>query len=251
MRLKEHTTIITGAARGIGQQLALAFVREGSRVVLFDRSSLEETLALVADAGVDALGITGDVTDSASIEECVSTTLQKFGRIDTLVNNAAHGGRSRIPFEEISEDDWDLEMRINVKGVWLFCKAVVPAMKSQERGRIINFSSMTVWGGMPYLLHYSASKGAVLSLTRSLARELSGTGINVNAVTPGWHTTPAAAEVAGNDFDATRERMLERQIVKRTGRPSDLNGAVVFLASDEAEFVSGQTLNVDGGLFHH
>jgi 3-oxoacyl-[acyl-carrier protein] reductase len=250
-KLEGHVAIVTGGARGIGQELCCALAENGARVLCFDLSDAAETLERVRSLGGEGMAFQGSVTDASAVTDAVAQATSAWGRLDILVNCAARNGRPRTPFEEISEADWDIEMAINVKGPWLFCKAALPVMKAQGRGRIINFSSMTVWMGMPYLLHYSASKGAVLTLTRSLSRELAGTGITVNSITPGWHTTPAALEVAGDDYEQTKQRMLERQSVKRTGTPADLNGAVVFLASDDAEFITGQALNVDGGMYLH
>ena len=251
-RLQDHVAVVTGAAGGIGQQMSVALAREGATLVLVDLGGCENTVAEIEGSGGQAVAFQGDVSDAAGMQSIVDQAVERFGRVDALINNAAMlGGGERTDFDQIDESQWDKVMAVNVKGVWNCCKAVVPQMKQQGRGRIVNISSMTIWMGMPYLLHYSASKGAVLTLTRSLSRELQGTGICVNGITPGYHATDAAQSLAGADFETSRLRMLEKQIVKRTGTASDLNGAAVFLASDESEFITGQFINVDGGISHH
>jgi 3-oxoacyl-[acyl-carrier protein] reductase len=143
-------------------------------------------------------------------------------------------------------------MAVNVKGIWLCCKAVIPTMKEQGKGKIINISSDTIWMGVPLFLHYVASKGAVFALTRALARELSGTGINVNTITPGYTRTEAAQGLADPEAVAhIREWVLGQQIIKRNQEPSDLTGALVFLASEDSDFITGQIINVNGGATHH
>ena len=177
MRLKERVAIVTGAARGIGQAYCLALAREGAHVVAADILSCAETVAHVHQIGGEVLEVTTDVADAQSTQAMAAQTVQRFGRIDILVNNAAiYGGLKLTPFEQIPEAEWDRVMAVNVKGLWLCCKAVVPMMKQQGTGKIINISSDTIWMGVPLFLHYVASKGAVFAFTRALARELAGTG---------------------------------------------------------------------------
>jgi 3-oxoacyl-[acyl-carrier protein] reductase len=179
----------------------------------------------------------------------VASTVRQFGRLDVLVNNAAIFSTIAMkPFWELTVPEWDRLMAVNVRGLWLASKAVVPQMRAQKSGRIINISSGAIFMGRPNYLHYIASKGAVYAMTRSMAREVGDFGITVNSITPGAVYTEIPRETVTPE---QKETMIRAMCVKRPEEPSDLVGTVVFLASDDAAFITGQTINVDGGMNFH
>lgn len=253
MKLKNQVAIVTGAARGLGQAFCIALAREGARIVAADILPCTETLTKIREMGGEALEIQTDVSIAASTQALADKTVAAFGRIDILVNNAAMIAALKLtPFDHIEEEEWDQVMAVNIKGMWLCCKAVIPAMKKQGKGKVINISSDTIWLGVPMLLHYVSSKGAIYAFTRALARELGGTAINVNAITPGFTQTDATKELASPEImQYIQAATLNQQIIKRREEPSDLTGTVVFLASADSDFITGQTINVNGGATHY
>ena len=249
MRLEGRVAIITGGGRGLGRVYAAAYAKEGATVVVadVDADAGPAVVREIEDGGGQALFVPTDVADRSAVDAMASGAVQAFGRIDVLVNNAAiYDGIRCAPAEELTEDEWDLVLTVNVRGVWNCCRAVVPVMRRQGAGKIINVSSGTFLAGSPYMLHYVASKGAVVAMTRALARELGPAGINVNCLVPGL-TDSGARKRWEVPADAPRPKSspsLERQL-----RPEDLVGAAVFLASPESDLMTGQLVVVNGGTF--
>ncbi|MBI4492507.1 MAG: 3-oxoacyl-ACP reductase FabG [Chloroflexi bacterium] len=248
MRLEGKVAIVTGGGHGIGAEYARAFAQEGAKVVVadVDEVAAKQVAERLAREGYQALGLRVDVADFASASRMVERTVEAFGRVDVLMNNAAIFATipiSREPFDRISEDEWDRVMAVNVKGVWQCCRAVAPAMCRQGGGSIINISSSTVFKASGRI-HYVASKAAVVGFTRVLAAELGGDNIRVNAIAPG--STLSEADPTP-EIVRMREAAIAGRALKRLQRPGDLLGTAVFLASDDSAFVTGQTLVVDGG----
>jgi len=250
MLLKDKVAIITGAARGIGKEYALRFAREGARVVVCDILDCGKVTGEIESKGGEVLALKTDVANEESTVTMAKKTAERFGRIDILVNNAAiYGGIVIKPFEQVTVDEWDKLMAVNLKGMWLCCKAVFPYMKKREKGKIINISSSVAHDGTAGFIHYTTSKGGVISFTRAMAREVGDYKINVNAVAPTAVRTKATLDMFPDEEASASWLVL--QCIKRWEQPEDLTGAVIFLASDDSDFITGQTLIVDGGTTMH
>lgn len=241
MDLKDKVAIVTGSARGIGLTIAERFAKLGARVVVCD---VDETAVEQATGrfSTPVLGLKTDVTSSADVAAMVESTQKEFGRIDIVVNNA--GITRDTLMIRMDEKDWELVLDINLKGAFLVIKATCRVMMKQRSGRIVNISSVVGLTGNAGQSNYSASKAGLIGLTKSAAKELGGRNITVNAVAPGFIET----EMTRNLPDATREGFMSRVLINRLGTPDDVASAVMFLASDEAAYITGQVLTVDGGL---
>ena len=248
MDFENKVVIVTGAARGLGQEYARQFARRGANVVACDVRDCAETLDIIEQEGSKGLSLSTDVTSTDSVREMAESAIDAFGGIDVLVNNAAlYGSLTFTPFDKLDEQEWDTTMNVNVKGIWQCCKAVLPSMKSRGGGSIVNISSLAATYGMPNGLHYTASKAAVIGLTRGLAREVGRFDIRVNAVAPNVVNTDATGEVFGDKRDKIVEVTLSQQAIRKPLETEDIVGAVLFLASDLSKLTTGQTLMVDGG----
>lgn len=248
MNFSGMVVVITGAARGLGQEYARHFARHGAFVAVNDVRDCGETLAIIDHEGAQGLATETDVTSASSTLAMAAEVRDTFGRIDVLVNNAAlYGSLSFAPFDQLQEDEWDATMNVNVKGIWQCSKAVLPAMKEQNSGSIINISSLAATYGMPNGLHYTASKAAVIGATRGLARELGRYNIRVNAVAPNVVNTDATSEVFGDKKDKVVEVTLSQQAIRTPLGVQDIVGTVLYLASEHSKLTTGQTIMVDGG----
>ena len=243
--LQDKVVVITGAAGGLGREFALGFAAEGAKIVAADLSEagLAETVSLVEAAGGQALAVRVDVTSKTSTDALADAAVSHFGRIDVLVNNAAiYATLKRAKFTEIDPDEWDRVMNVNVKGAWLCSASIYPKM-AQPGGRIVNIASATVFSGSPLWMHYVASKSAVIGMTRVMAKEVGLNGVTVNAIAPGFTLTDASLSLMEN----AENYGVDRGALKRASQPEDIVGAAIFLASSRADFITGQTLVVDGG----
>ena len=253
IRLENRVAIVTGGARGIGQAYCLGLARAGARVVVADVLDTAETGAQVKTAGGDAIGVTVDVASFASVQAMAAKAMAAFNKIDILVNNAALMANLKMgSFSQIAEEEWDSVMAVNVKGIWQCIKAVTPSMIRQKYGKIINISSTTVLMGVPGLLHYVTSKGAVFAMTRALSRELGPMGIRINTIMPGLTQSQAMKNMmAGTpQLEGMSRQLAAQAALGREQQPEDLVGTVLFLASEDSDFMTGQNLTVDGGVAH-
>jgi NAD(P)-dependent dehydrogenase (short-subunit alcohol dehydrogenase family) len=245
-RLDGKTAVITGAGRGIGAVMAKRMAQEGANVVVTDVLDTKTTVEAITAAGGSAIGMSVDVTSDDNLAAVVETTEKTFGSLDILVNTASiFAALQPKPFMQIDNDEFDKVMTVNARGVHQATKAVVPAMLRAGGGKIVNIASGTFYYGPPGLSHYTASKGAVIALTRCYGRELGDKNIQVNAIAPGLTESEALQGNAG--FDPARAPTVQSRSIKREMLPEDLLGSLMYLITTDSDFVTGQTLNVDGG----
>ena len=251
IRLKGKVAIVTGGARGLGKTYAVRLSEEGARIVIADILDAKGVKRAIEEKGGEVLSLYTDVSDEESTKEMARKTIERFERIDILINNAAiFASIETKPFFEISAQEWDEVIGINLKGAFLCCKAVYPQMKKQGTGKIINVSSGAFFKGLPYFIHYVSSKGGVVAFTRALAREVGNDGICVNAIAPGYTLSDSIKEKTIHDEEFIRA-VINSRCFKRDELPEDLLGTIVFLASNESDFITGQTIVVDGGSVLH
>jgi len=251
VRLKGKVAIVTGGARGLGKAYASRLYEEGAKVVVADILDATNVVQTIDKREGEALALYTNVSEEESTQEMARKTIEHFGRIDILINNAAISTTIvKKPFCEISANEWDEVIQVNLKGVFLCCKAVYPQMKKQGKGKIINISSGTFFKGLPNFIHYVTSKGGIIGFTRALAREVGGAGICVNAISPGYTLTEVLTEKPHDPEEFVRD-IVSSRCFKRDELPEDITGTIVFLASEESNFITGQTIVVDGGSVFH
>jgi NAD(P)-dependent dehydrogenase (short-subunit alcohol dehydrogenase family) len=245
--LQGKVAVVTGAAQGIGRAIADGLAADGARIVVADLRGAEEAAASYRDG----VGLTVDVADEADVARMVSETVQQCGGLDVLVNNAGlYASLAMRPFDEIPLDEWRRVMDVNVASMFLTCKAAVPAMRERGGGAIVNISSGTPFRGVPFLLHYVTSKGAIVAFTRALAKELGKDGVRVNCVAPGF-TMSDGVKQHPEVIEKLRDVSVAARTIQRDQEPDDVVGAVVYLAGPTASFVTGQTIVIDGGQYFH
>src|SRR5215469_13073574 len=249
-RLDGRVAIVTGGAKGIGRYYAQTLAAEGARVMIADIADGSDLAAEIANRrGANAVtSAVADISDEEQVRQLVAATISRFGKIDILVNNAAlFAPLQEQPFEQIDVALWDRVMAVNVRGMFLMAKHVAPHMIAQRSGKIINIGSGTAARGIPHMLHYVTSKGAVTAFTRALSRELGAHNICVNTLAPGFTISDSVVVHNPGHLKSAREPAIARRALKRDEVPEDLVGTLIFLASAESDFITGQTIAVDGG----
>ena len=245
--LEGKVAVVTGAAQGIGRAIAGALAAEGARIVVADLRGAEGAAAAYADG----VGLTVDVADEGDVERMVAETLERCGGLDVLVNNAGlYASLEMRPFDAIPLDEWRRVMDVNVASMFLTCRAVVPVMREHGGGSIVNISSGTPFRGVPFLLHYVTSKGAIVAFTRALAKELGRDSIHVNCVAPGF-TMSDGVKSHPEVVEQLRDASVAARTIQRDQLPEDVVGAVVFLCTPAADFITGQTMVIDGVQYFH
>ena len=249
--LTDRVVVVTGGGKGIGKVYAKELAQVGAKVVTadIDGEAAEAVAAEINAAGGQALGMRVDVADEASTQEMAQATLKRFGTIDVLINNASlMSVLQRRSWMEIPVDEWDRVMAVNLRGIFLCCKAVFPTMREKKYGKIVNISSSRFWEGAPNRLHYTTSKAGVIGLTRALSKEVGEHGVTVNAITPGYTLSETQQATSSGNYLAVHS---QGRAMGREQYPEDLVGAVMFLSSAASDYMTGQTVNVDGGKSMH
>jgi len=249
-RLQGRVAIVTGGAKGIGRHYSEALAAEGAQVMIADVADGADLAAELANRhGANSVGsAVADISKEADVAALVAATVERFGRIDVLVNNAAlYSALQEQKFQDIDVDVWDKVMAVNLRGTFLMCKHTVPHMIARGYGKIVNIGSGTPTRGVPWLLHYVTSKGGIIGMTRAMSRELGDHGIRVNTLSPGLTLSDSNLTDNSGHLDTAREGTIRMRAIKRDQYPEDLLGALVFLASAESDFVTGQNIAVDGG----
>jgi NAD(P)-dependent dehydrogenase (short-subunit alcohol dehydrogenase family) len=249
-RLADKVAIITGGAQGIGAAFAKGLAGEGAAVCVCDLDDPANTVRIIEQAGGRAIGVRADIADGKAVSAMVDHAVARFGTIHILINNAAMFGKLRPkPFTEIPAEEWDAVMRVNVRGSVECAKACIPTMRKQQYGKIVNIASGTALKGSPGMLHYVSSKGAVIAMTRALAREVGPDGVRVNCIAPGL--TMSESMLASDYATKGTANNIAARAIKREERPEDLVGSAIFLSSPESDFITGQIIVVNGGDHMH